>query len=67
MPQRRSHVAPSAAQTELAAALSALREALDTPTAFPADALADAEAASATTPALDLTDIPFASLDSAGS
>ncbi|MCK2031358.1 RNB domain-containing ribonuclease [Microbacterium sp. KSW4-4] len=66
MPQRRSHVAPSAAQTELAAALSALREALDTPTAFPADVLAKAEAASATTPELDLTDIAFATLDPAG-
>ncbi|WP_144880945.1 RNB domain-containing ribonuclease [Microbacterium paraoxydans] len=66
MPQRRSHVAPSAARTELAAALSALREALDTPTAFPADVLAEAEAASATTPELDLTDIPFATLDPAG-
>ena len=66
MPQRRSHVSPSAAQTELAAALSALREALDTPTVFPADVLAEAEAASATTPELDLTDIPFATLDPAG-
>ncbi|MFJ6548236.1 ribonuclease catalytic domain-containing protein [Microbacterium sp. NPDC091676] len=66
MPQRRSHVAPSAAQTELAAALSALRENLDTPTAFPADVLAEAEAASATVPSLDLTDVPFATLDPAG-
>ncbi len=66
MPQRRSHVAPSAAQTELAAALSALRENLDTPTAFPADVLAEAEAASATIPDLDLTDVPFATLDPAG-
>lgn len=66
MPQRRSHVAPSAAQTDLAAALSALRENLDTPTAFPADVLAEAEAASATTPDLDLTNIPFATLDPTG-
>ncbi|WP_336500564.1 RNB domain-containing ribonuclease [Microbacterium paraoxydans] len=66
MPQRRSHVAPSAAQTELAAALAALREDLDAPTEFPADVLAEAEAASATPPDLDLTDVPFATLDPAG-
>jgi 5,10-methylenetetrahydrofolate reductase len=39
MPQRRSHVAPSAAQTELAAALAALRESLEAPADFPAAAL----------------------------
>ncbi|WP_292794242.1 RNB domain-containing ribonuclease [Microbacterium sp. UBA6633] len=66
MPQRRSHVAPSAAQTELAAALSALREDLDASTEFPADVLAEAEAATATLPDLDLTDVPFATLDPAG-
>ncbi|MEU4016114.1 RNB domain-containing ribonuclease [Microbacterium sp. NPDC028030] len=67
MPQRRSHVAPSAAQTELASALAALRESLDTPSSFPEDVLAEAEAASATTPELDLTHVPFATLDPAGS
>ena len=66
MPQRRSHVAPSAAQTELAAALSALREDLDASTEFPADVLAEAEAATVTLPDLDLTDVPFATLDPAG-
>jgi exoribonuclease R len=66
MPQRRSHVAPSAAQTELAAALAALRESLDAPVDFPADVLAEAAAASATVPDLDLRDIPFATLDPAG-
>ncbi|MGK3947978.1 RNB domain-containing ribonuclease [Microbacterium sp. K2] len=67
MPQRRSHVAPSAAQTELAAALAALRESLDAPTDFPASVVADAEASDAAVPELDLRDIPFATLDPQGS
>lgn len=67
MPQRRSHVAPSAAQTELAAALAALRESLDAPVEFPADVLAEAEAAEAPAPSLDLRDVPFATLDPKGS
>ncbi|MFB4348386.1 RNB domain-containing ribonuclease [Microbacterium sp. CR_7] len=67
MPQRRSHVAPSAAQTELASALAALRESLDAPAEFPDEVLAEAEAASAPTPALDLRDVPFATLDPEGS
>lgn len=66
MPQRRSHVAPSAAQTELAAALAALRESLDAPAEFPEEVLAEAEASTAATPDLDLRDIPFATLDPAG-
>ncbi|MCS3441598.1 RNB domain-containing ribonuclease [Microbacterium phyllosphaerae] len=67
MPQRRSHVAPSAAQTELAAALAALRESLEAPTEFPAEVLAEAAASEATSPTLDLRDIPFATLDPRGS
>ena len=67
MPQRRSHVAPSAAQTELAAALTALRESLEAPTEFPTAVVAEAETATATTPDLDLRDIPFATLDPEGS
>lgn len=67
MPQRRSHVAPSAAQTELAAALAALRESLDAPTDFPASVVAEAEASEAAVPELDLRDIPFATLDPRGS
>ncbi|KJQ53136.1 RNB domain-containing ribonuclease [Microbacterium sp. SA39] len=67
MPQRRSHVAPSAAQTELAAALAALRESLDAPAEFPAEVLAEAEASAAAVPDLDLRDIPFATLDPVGS
>lgn len=67
MPQRRSHVAPSAAQTELAVALAALRESLDGPVDFPADVVAEAEASTAAEPDLDLRDIPFATLDPEGS
>ncbi|WP_295013857.1 RNB domain-containing ribonuclease [uncultured Microbacterium sp.] len=67
MPQRRSHVAPSAAQSELATALATLRTELDAPTGFPPEALAEAAAASPATPDLDLRDIAFATLDPAGS
>jgi len=66
MPQRRSHVAPSAAETELASALAALRGALDAPVEFPADVVAEAEASHSSTPGLDLRDVPFATLDPAG-
>ncbi|MGB4136833.1 MAG: RNB domain-containing ribonuclease [Microbacterium sp.] len=65
MPQRRSHIAESAAQSELAAALAALRAPFDTP--FPPAAIAEAEKAAAAPPAHDLRDIPFATLDPAGS
>ncbi|WP_313356629.1 RNB domain-containing ribonuclease [Microbacterium sp.] len=67
MPQRRSHVSPSAAQSELAEALTALREGIEAPVEFPPEAVAEAEAASAPTPALDLRDVPFATLDPLGS
>lgn len=67
MPQRRSHVAPSAAQTELATALAALRESTEAPVDFPEDVIAEAEASTATVPELDLRDIPFATLDPEGS
>ena len=50
MPGRRSHVAPSAAQGELAAALADLRTELDLPDGFPADVLVEADAAVAATP-----------------
>ncbi|PRA83132.1 RNB domain-containing ribonuclease [Microbacterium sp. MYb66] len=67
MPQRRSHVAPSAAQTELSAALAALRESVDAPIDFPAEVVAEAEASIASAPDLDLRGIPFATLDPQGS
>jgi len=67
MPQRRSHVAPSAAQSELAAALAALRAELDAPVDFPPAALAEAETVVPPLPELDLREVPFATLDPAGS
>ena len=67
MPQRRSHVAPPAAQSELAAALAALRGELDAPVEFPPSALAEAETIVPPAPGLDLREIPFATLDPAGS
>lgn len=67
MPQRRARVAGSAAQTELAAALAAARAELDAPAEFPPEALAEAEAAQAPEPERDLRDLPFATLDPAGS
>ena len=66
MPQRRSHVAPSAEQSELAAALAALRAGIEAPIEFPQEALDEAEAASAPAPDLDLRDVPFVTLDPAG-
>ncbi|WP_309129631.1 RNB domain-containing ribonuclease [Microbacterium sp.] len=65
MPQRRSHVAPSAEQSGLASALADLRADYETP--FPAEALAEAEQATASAPDLDLRDLPFVTLDPAGS
>ncbi|MEV7631144.1 RNB domain-containing ribonuclease [Microbacterium sp. NPDC089318] len=67
MPQRRSHVSPSAAQSELAEALAALRTEIEAPAEFPPEAIAEAEAASATAPDLDLRDVPFVTLDPVGS
>ncbi|MGW9156394.1 RNB domain-containing ribonuclease [Microbacterium sp. NPDC055665] len=67
MPQRRSHVAPSAAQTELAAALATLRASAETPGDFPPAVLAEAQDATASEPALDLRHVPFATLDPEGS
>lgn len=66
MPQRRAHIAPSAAQSELATALAALRGKLDVPVRFSAEAEAEAAAASPAAPELDLRDVPFATLDPAG-
>ena len=67
MPQRRSHVAPSAAQSELAAALAALRAGIEVPIEFSKEALAEAESATPTQPELDLRDVPFVTLDPLGS
>lgn len=67
MPQRRSHVAPSAAQSELAAALAALRAAIDAPTEFSAEAVAEASVTTPAEPEIDLRDVPFVTLDPLGS
>ncbi|MGO1507750.1 MAG: RNB domain-containing ribonuclease [Microbacteriaceae bacterium] len=67
MPQRRSHVAPSAAQSELAEALAALRVAAEAPTEFSPEAIAEASSVSPPEPELDLRDVPFATLDPVGS
>lgn len=67
MPQRRSHVAPSAAQSALATALAELREKLDAPTEFSPAAILEAETTTAWTPDLDLRDVPFVTLDPLGS
>ncbi|MFT4157689.1 MAG: RNB domain-containing ribonuclease [Microbacterium sp.] len=67
MPQRRSHVAPSAAQTELATALANLRLTLNVSSEFSADVSAEASAVTASEPELDLRGIPFVTLDPAGS
>jgi exoribonuclease R len=67
MPQRRSHVAPSAEQSELAAALAALRAGIESPVEFSPEALAEAESATPDAPDLDLRDVPFVTLDPAGS
>lgn len=67
MPQRRSHVAPSAAQSELAAALAELRADIDAPVEFSPAALAEADSAPGIAPDLDLRDIAFVTLDPAGS
>lgn len=67
MPQRRSHVAPSAVQSELAEALVALRSSLDAPTEFSPEAVAEASAVTSHAPELDLRDVEFVTLDPEGS
>ena len=69
MPRRRPHVAGSAAQSELAAALAELRETLELPDGFPDDVLAEAGAATAATPppSTDRRDLDFVTIDPPGS
>ncbi|MGB3374795.1 MAG: RNB domain-containing ribonuclease, partial [Microbacterium sp.] len=67
MPQRRSHVAPSAEQSELAAALAALRATIESPTEFSSEAVAEAASVTPDAPDLDLREVPFVTLDPAGS
>lgn len=69
MSPRRSHIATSAAQSELAVALAELRASLELPDGFPPDVLAEADAAATATPqpTVDHRDIPFLTIDPAGS
>lgn len=63
MPNRRSHLSHRDEDGQLEQALQALRTANNVPVDFPAAALAEAEAATAEPPALDLRQIPFVTLD----
>ncbi|HKH09059.1 MAG TPA: RNB domain-containing ribonuclease, partial [Agromyces sp.] len=69
MSPRRSRIAASAAQSELAVALAELRASLELPDGFPAEVLAEADAASVAMPppTADHRDIPFVTIDPAGS
>lgn len=69
MSARRSRIAASAAQSELAIALAELRASLDLPVGFPLEVLAEADAAASATPPPtgDRRDIPFVTIDPAGS
>lgn len=67
MPQRRTHLAAAAAQDALAASLAALRDELDAPVAFSPEALDETERAAPPAPDADLREVPFVTLDPAGS
>lgn len=67
MPARRPHLASSVAQSELAASLAALRASMALPDGFAPDVVAEAEASAPDAPARDLRDLPFATIDPAGS
>ncbi|HEU5222756.1 MAG TPA: RNB domain-containing ribonuclease [Candidatus Lumbricidophila sp.] len=69
MPQRRARITDSVAQSELAQSLAALRVSLKLPTEYPADATAEAAAthAPAPAPSVDLTHVPFVTIDPTGS
>jgi exoribonuclease R len=67
VPTPRTSLTASTAQSELADALAALRVELKIPSGFAADVQAEADAATAEAPAVDLREIPFATLDPAGS
>ncbi|GGI47844.1 exoribonuclease R [Agromyces flavus] len=69
MPRRRPHVAGSAAQGELAAALAELRQQMDLPDGFPDAVLAEAEGttSAAPPPSADRRDLGFVTIDPAGS
>lgn len=66
MPQRYSHLDRSAAQSELARALTELREEVGVPGDFTSAALAEAESAAPAQPDNDLRHLPFVTLDPPG-
>lgn len=69
MPDRRTSIAPSAAQTELARSLADLRASLDLPDGFalPVEEEARRAAADQVLPEADLTAVPFLTIDPPGS
>lgn len=67
MPARRTRIAPQSSHGQLAAALAALREEFSVPAGFPAPVLAEAGAAAPEPVELDLRELPFMTLDPAGS
>ncbi|WP_448004035.1 RNB domain-containing ribonuclease [Agromyces bauzanensis] len=69
MPEPRPRITPSAAQGELAEALAELRIELELPASFPPEVLAEAAAAASVTPdaGADRRDLPFVTIDPAGS
>ncbi len=67
MPDRRTHLASPHHSGELARVLDELRTRHEVPNEFPAAACAEAESAEADLPSLDLREIPFVTLDPAGS
>lgn len=67
MPARRPHLAASVAQSELAASLAELRASLALPEGFAPEVIAEAEASTPPSPAHDLRDVPFATIDPTGS
>ncbi|WP_308468303.1 RNB domain-containing ribonuclease [Rathayibacter soli] len=67
MPHRRARLTASTVQGTLAAALAGLRTQLQLPDGFPPEVIAEADAAVAAPPQLDLRGIPFVTLDPAGS
>lgn len=69
MPRQTAHLDAGGVPGRVTGALDALRERLDLPEAFPVEAEreAEAQAASVSLPATDLTDVPFITIDPRGS
>ncbi|MGO3146664.1 MAG: RNB domain-containing ribonuclease [Leucobacter sp.] len=63
MPTRRTHLSPAAQLDELTKSLTQLRASHEIPEEFPPSVLAEATAANAPEPELDLREIPFVTID----